>query len=399
MGEKVDRPMRAAVPDAEIGPGALDRTAMRARGGRVPGAPGRSPCFGLELVAIGLDHTTAGIELRERLAFSGVEIPPALRRLTHPADAKLEQAAILSTCNRVELYGVTRSRPSADDLTALLARSRGVEPDELRGAMYVHRGDKVAHHLAAIASGLRSFVVGEAQIQGQVRSALGHALATRTAGPELRRLFESAIAAGRRVRSQTAIGRGVASVPQASVEFARQRLGTLSGSAALLIGAGTTSELAAKQLVKRGVVELLVLGRDPARATRLAERHGGRVISADGLGHALTEADVVISSTGAPHRIVHRDPLEEALADRHPGRAPLLLIDLAVPRDVDPAVVGLAGVEVHTLDDLNRVVERALVQRRGELPAAHAELRGEVARFTEWLRRRGDLRDRYKGRP
>lgn len=135
----------------------------------------------------------------------------------------------------------------------------------------------------------------------------------------------------------------MASVPQASVEFARQRLGPLSGSAALLIGAGTTSELAARQLVKRGVAEVLILGRDPARATRLAQRHGGRVISAEGLGHALTKADVVISSTGAPHRIVHRDPLKEALANRHLGRAPLLLIDLAVPRNVDPAVVGLAG--------------------------------------------------------
>jgi glutamyl-tRNA reductase len=391
--------MRAATPDGEIGRRALDRSAMRPRGGRPSGPPGQSRCFGLELVALGLDHTTAGIELRERLAFSGVEIPSALRRLTDPAVAELEQAAILSTCNRVELYGVTRSRPSTDELAALLARSRGVEPDELRGAMYLHRGERVAHHLAAIASGLRSVVVGEAQIQGQVRSALGHALSTGTAGPELRRLFEAAIAAGRRVRSQTAIGRGMASVPQASVEFARQRLGTLSGSAALLIGAGTTSELAAKQLVKRGVSELLVLGRDPARAMQLAERHGGRTISADGLGHALIEADVVISSTGAPHRIVHRDPLAEALANRHASRAPLLLIDLAVPRDVDPAVVGLAGVEVHTLDDLNHVVERALLARRCELPAAQAVVCVEVARFTEWLRRRGDLRDRYEGRP
>ena len=281
----------------------------------------------------------------------------------------------------------------------MLARSRRVEPDELRGAVYVHRGEGVAYHLAAIASGLRSPVVGEAQIQGQVRSALRDALSTGTAGPQLRRLFESAIAAGRRVRSETAIGRGMASVPQASVEFARQRLGTLSESTALLIGAGTVSELAAKQLVKRGVAEVLVLGRGPARATRLAEREGGRVIAADGLAHALTKADVVISSTGAPDPVVHRDRLEAAVADRRPGRAPLLLIDLAVPCGVDPAVVESAGVEVHTLDDPNRVVERALVQRRGELPAAQAAVRVEVARFTEWLRRRGDLRDRYQGRP
>ena len=388
-----------ATPDAEIGRRAVDRAAMRARRGRATGGPGQSRRFGLELVAVGLDHTTAGIELRERLACSGAEIPPALRRLTDPADAGLEQAAILSTCNRVELYGFTRSRPSADELVALLARSRGVAQDEVRGAMYVYRGERAAYHLAAIASGLCSLVVGEAQIQGQVRAALGDALSTGTAGPELHRLFDSAIAAGRRVRSQTGIGRGMASVPQASVEFARQRLGTLSGSAALLIGAGTVSELAAKQLVKQGIAEVVVLGSDPARATRLAERHGGRVISADGLDRALTHADVVISSTGAPDPIVHRDQLEGAVADRRPGRAPLLLIDLAVPRDVDPAAVGVAGVEVHTLDDLNGVVERALVQRRAELPVAQAVLRVEVARFTEWLQRRGDLCHRDRGRP
>ena len=360
-------------------------TAVRPRGSALLD---QHRCFGLELVAIGLDHTSAGIEVRERMAFSELEIPPALRRLTDPAGRGLEQAAILSTCHRVELYGVTRSRPSADVLAALLARSRGVEPDELRGALHIHRGEEVAHHLAATAAGLRSLVIGEAQIQGQVRSALGHALLTGTAGPELRRLFESAIAAGRRVRSETAIGRGLASVPQASVELARRRRGTLSGSSVLLVGAGTTSELAAKQLVKHGVGEVLVLGRDQTRATRLAQRYGGRVIKADGLHHALTQTDVVISSTGAPHPIVHRDLVERALAERGAGRTPLLLIDLAVPRDVDPAVVGLAGVDVCTLDDLEQVVERALAERRGELPAALALLRVEVARFTGWLRRR-----------
>jgi glutamyl-tRNA reductase len=321
----VDWLMRAAVRDAEIGRRALDRTAARPRAGGASGPPTQKDerqCFGLELVAIGLDHTTAGIVLRERLAFSQTEIVAALRRLTGAAGAPLEQAAILSTCNRVELYGVARSRPSAEELAALLARPRGVEPEELQGALYVHRGEEVAHHLAATAAGLRSLVVGETQIQGQVRSALGHALWAGTAGPELRRLFESAIAAGRHVRSETAIGRGMASVPQASVEFARERLGTLIGSIALLIGAGTTSDLAAKQLVKRGVGQVLVLGRDPTRATRLAKRHGGRVIRADGLGDALTQADVVISSTGAPHPIVHRDRLELALTDRHPAVRP-----------------------------------------------------------------------------
>jgi glutamyl-tRNA reductase len=342
----------------------------------------------LELVVVGLDHTTAGIELRERVAFADAEISAALAQLTDPADPLLEQAAIVSTCNRVELYGVARSPRSREQLTSFLSRYHGLDPGELKGVAYVHRGDEVAHHLAATSAGMHSLVLGEAQIQGQVRRALEHAIAAGTAGPELRRLFESAIAAGRQVRSRTALARGVASVPHASIDFVRQRVGTLTRSTVLLIGAGTTGELAAKHLVKHDVGELLVLGRDSARAERFAERYGGRVVSSGQLGEALAQSNVVISSTGAPHTIVHRQQLEQALRRRGGADSPLLLIDLAVPRDIDPAVAGLPGVEVYTIDDLRPVVERTLMQRSAELPAAYSVVRAEVARFTGWLRRR-----------
>jgi glutamyl-tRNA reductase len=335
-----------------------------------------------ELVAVGLDHTTAAIGLRERVAFADTDIPSALGRLAGHAGGPLEQAAILSTCNRVELYGVARSRLEPAELAALLAQHHRLDPRELMGALYFHRGDEVAHHLAATAAGMHSAVLGETQIQGQVRSALEHALLAGTAGPELRRLFESAIAAGRRVRSRTRLGRGIASVPQASVEFAHRRLGSLAGSTVLLIGAGRVAELAAAQLSKRGVGELLVLGRDAARAERLAARHAGRAVTRDRLGEALARAELVISATGAPGAVVH----PEDLAGR--GPAPLLLIDLALPRDIDPAVARLAGVEVHTLDDLRMLVDGTLRQRRAELPAAYAVLRSEVTRFTTWLGRR-----------
>jgi glutamyl-tRNA reductase len=341
---------------------------------------------GVELVAIGLDHTTAGIELRERLAFADAEIPAALRHLANPAEAALEQAAILSTCSRVELYAVSRARPSRGQLTACLAGFHGLEPDELWRATYLHRGGEVAHLLAATAAGMRSLVLGEAQILGQVRTALELALGSGTAGPELRRLFESAIAAGRRVRSETALGRGVASIPQASVEFACRHLGNLTHATVLLIGAGNIGELAAKQLAKCGVGELLVLGRSQARAGRLADRYGGRAITSESLGEALARSDVIFSSTGAPRPILSRDELAPALARRGARVSrPLLVIDLAVPRDVDPAVAGLPGVELHTIDDLERVVQGALDRRRAELPAAYSILRGEVARFTRWL--------------
>jgi glutamyl-tRNA reductase len=338
-----------------------------------------------QLVVVGLDHTTAPIHLRERIAFADSEVPVALARLTDPDDPLLEQAAILSTCNRVEVYGAARSRRPREELTSFLARYHGLDPDELAGAVYVHRDIEAAHHLAATSAGLHSLVLGEAQIQGQVRRALGHAIAAGTAGPELRRLFDSAISAGRQVRSRTALARGVASVSHAGIELVRQRLGTLSPSTVLLIGAGTMGELAAKHLIKHRPRELLVLGRGRARAERLAERYGGRALMSDQLGEALARADVVISATSAPHAILHRHQLEQALAHRGGTHAhPLLLIDLATPRDVDRAAAGVTGVEVYTIDDLRPVVERTLTQRSAELPAAYSVVRAEVARFTRW---------------
>jgi glutamyl-tRNA reductase len=339
---------------------------------------------GVRLVAVGLDHTTAPIALRERVAFADSEVPAALARLTHPDHPLLKQAAILSTCNRVEVYGAARSRRSREELMSFLARYHGLDPDALTGAVYVHRGAEVAHHLAATSAGMHSLVLGEAQIQGQVRRALKHAIAADSAGPELRRLFESAISAGRQVRSRTNLGRGVASVSHASVELVRRHLGTLSQSTVLLIGAGTTGELAAKHLVKHRPRELLVLGRGSARAERLADRYGGRAVTSHQLGEVLVRSDVVISSSSAPHPIVHRQQLEHALAERDDSR-PLLLIDLAMPRDVDPAVAGLTGIELYTIDDLRTVVERTLTQRRAELPAADSIVHAEVARFTRWL--------------
>ena len=341
-----------------------------------------------QFVAVGLDHTTAGIDVRERFAFTDAEIPAALARLTDPPDPLLDQAAILSTCNRVELYGVARSRPDARRLAAFLALYHDVGTAKPASTLYVYRGDRVAHRLAATAAGIHSLVLGEAQIQGQIRNALEHALRAGTAGAELRRLFESAVAAGRRVRAQTAIGRGAASVPYAAVEFARVRLGTLSQSTALVIGAGGMGELAAKQLVKRGVKRLLVLGRAPSRAQRLAASYGGQAIAPDRLDEALAQSDVVISATCSPQPILHADQLRRACARRGSDSLALLLFDLSVPRDVDPAAAELAGVEVHTIDDLRDTVDRALMRRRAALPEAHAILEGEVARFTDWLRRR-----------
>ena len=349
------------------------------------GAP--SPRRAASLVLAGLDHTTAPFELRERLAFAPEAIPEALRELAGDRRASLlAQAAIVSTCNRVEIYGVTHGHAGREELGGFLAHRHGVDPGQILPALYVRRGDEVAHHVASVAAGLHSLVLGEAQIQGQVRDALALAMAAGTAGPELRRMFEAAIGAGRRVRARTALGRGVASVPHAGVELVRQRLGTLEGVIVLLIGAGTVGELAAKHLRARGAGELLVIGRDAARAERLAASHGGRALSSARLADALAVADVVVSSTGSPQPVLRRPHLEAVLA-RRGGRAGrrMIVLDLALPRDVDDGLRTLAGVEVYRIDDLEQVVEQTIARRSADLPAASAILRREVAHFTSWL--------------
>lgn len=350
--------------------------------------PGTCRSSQLRFVAVGLDHTTADVESRARLAFADAEIPVALQQLTDPANPLLDQAAILSTCNRVEIYGVTRSPAAGSKLPTFLARYHDRDPPEVASTLYMYRDHQVAHRLAANAAGINSLVLGEPQILGQIRTALEQALAAGTAGAELRRLFESAIAAGRRVRSETAIAQGGASVPSAGVELARKRVGSLDTSIVLLIGTGDVAQLAAKQLVKRGAKHLLFVGRTRSSAARLAGTYGGRALTLDRLDQALACSDVVFSATSAPQPILNRQQPRRALALRDAGSAPLLLIDLAVPRDIDPAAAELSGLELHTIDDLRGVVDRAVAQRRAELPGAYAILEREVARFADWLHRR-----------
>jgi len=340
------------------------------------------------LIAVGVDHTTAGIELRERLAFADADVAAALRRITRSAGPQLEQAAILSTCNRVELYGVARWRPSDQQLASFLAISRGVDASELEGSSNVYRDDQVVAHLAATAAGIHSLVLGEAQIQGQVRRALGLALTAGTAGTELRRLFECAVAAGRSVRANSAIGLGPTSVPYAAIMFARHRLGALSDRTVLLVGTGKASELVARHLVKQGVDQLLILSRVPSRAKRMADRYGGQALTYDQLGGALVRSDLVISATNAPTPLLCREHLLRAAALRGVKASPLVVIDLSVPRAVDPAINESVGVELHTVDDLRGLVGVTLMHRHAALPEAHAIVERDVTRFVDWLRRR-----------
>lgn len=351
----------------------------------------------MNLFLAGLDHTTAPVEIRERLAFSTTDIPAALMRLTMPRGGRpplLNEAIILSTCNRVEVYGVAADEGTAQALTSFLAEFHGIDEKHFVHALFFYSGDTVARHLCATASGLRSLVLGEAQIQGQVRTAYEHAQVAGSVGPVLHRLFQHALTAGKRARSETSLGQGAASVSQAGVELARHRLGELKGRNVLLVGSGEVSELAAQNLRANGADRLMVINRTVARARELADRYGGEAYSFEDMPDVMARADIVISSTAAPVPIIYRQHIADALAAKAHARIvgsggpppTMLLIDLAVPRDVAPEVASLPGVHVCTVDDLQEVVRNTLDQRANEAEAAERCADEEVEAFLGWLR-------------
>jgi glutamyl-tRNA reductase len=336
-----------------------------------------------ELLALGVSHRTAPLGLRERLALTEGKAAGVLGELR--AAEPVAEAAAISTCNRTELYLVASDPVEAESLAlGALAREAGIRPTELVGSLYSRRGADAAHHLFTVAAGLDSMILGEAEIQGQVKRAYELALVEGATGPILNRLFRGALAAGKRVRSETRIGEGGTSVPSAAVELAQRTLGGNLGSRrVLLIGAGETAELTARALAVRGVEAVFVANRRYDRAIGLASRFGGSAVRFDELPAQLERADIIVSSTNSPHHIIEREELQLMMAERE-GR-PLLLIDLAVPRDVDPACLEVEGVSIHDVDDVQSVAERNAGGREAESRRAERIVSSELARFLRWL--------------
>src|ERR687891_2155522 len=307
-----------------------------------------------ELLAVGTSHKTAPLALRERIALTDHAAEPLLHELTaHPA---IGEAVVLSTCNRTELYLVVRDPVEGEsEALALLARRAGTRPTELLGGVYALRNCDAARHLYRVTSGLESMIVGEAEVQGQVKRAYEAALAARTTGPMTNKLFRAALATGKRVRTETAISAGRASVASVAVDAAQDALGDLTARHVLIIGAGETAELTARALHDHGVTTMFIANRRRERATVLAERFGGDTASFDALSAELVRADIVISSTSSPHTLLEAEDLEVVLAERH-GR-PLLLLDLAVPRDIEHDCGDLLGVTVIDIDGLQAQVK------------------------------------------
>ena len=334
------------------------------------------------ILALGVSHKTAPLALRERLALPEGRASGVLAELV--AGDAIREAVAISTCNRTELY-LHAADPVAAESEALTALSRqaGTPPTELLGHLYALRGLEAVSHLFSVAAGLDSMIVGEAEIQGQVKRAYELALVEGVTGPLTNRLFRDTLAAGKRVRTETAVGRSRVSVASVAVELARDTLGDPAERRVLVIGAGENGELTARALAQAGVSTVFVANRRYDRAIGLAQRFGGEAVRFDDLPAELARADIVVGSTGSPHQIVGREELALVMAER--GGPPLLVIDIAVPRDFDPAVRELPGITLYDMDDLQREVARNMSVRESEAARARSVIDREVARFADWL--------------
>lgn len=327
----------------------------------------------MKLFVAGLSYKTAPVELREQLAVTPSKLVCHACRLKICGD--LDEIVLLSTCNRVEIYGTTAQMTGRiDSLFRLLTTGNY----DMRPMLYVHEDRDALRHLFSVTSGLDSMVLGETEITGQVKHAYETAHASRLTGRVLNRAFQKAMQTAKEIRSRTNIGRGATSVGSVAVELAEQIFGkTLPQQRVIIIGAGKMGEACLRHLAKKGAQSILVSNRSFDRAQALAEEMSGRAVRFDDRHQALTEADIVISSTGCPQTILHRADIEQAMHARR--NRPLFLIDIAVPRDIDPDAQKLENVYLYNIDDLEAIVAANVWQREQDLTACHTIIENKVA--------------------
>jgi len=335
----------------------------------------------MPLIALGLNHNTAPVEVREKLAFASDALEEALRNLC--ARPGVEEAAILSTCNRTELY-CAQTALDKELVAEWVSGFHGLDLETLRPYLYVHQDCEAVRHMLRVASGLDSMVLGEPQILGQVKDAYQKATAAETAGKLLSRLFQHTFAVAKQVRTDTAIGSSPISVAFAAVSLAHQIYSNLEQLTALLIGAGETIELVARHLHQHGIGRIVVANRTVERALALAGEFNGYAIALGDIPIHLAEADIVVSSTASPLPILGKGTVEKALKMRK--HRPFFMVDLAVPRDIEPQVGELDDVYLYTVDDLRAVIEDNLKSRREAAQQAEEIIDLHVDEFQGWLR-------------
>jgi glutamyl-tRNA reductase len=339
----------------------------------------------MAIVLVGLNHKTAPVEVRERLAFSDEACAESLRALVD--GEVVREGLIVSTCNRVEILASSAAQKGADTigrLSEFLSNTRAVPVELFSGHLYTHADEAAVRHVFRVASSLDSMVVGEPQVLGQVRHAYSLAVEAGTAGRVLHKLVHSALRVAKRVRSETGIAASAVSVSYTAVELGRKIFGSLKGATVLLVGAGEMAELAAQHLAGAGAARVLVANRTYETAQKLAFKFGGEAVEFDALEEALAQADIVICSTGSPDYLITHAMAERARAHRR--NRPAFFIDISVPRNVDPAVAKLANIFVFDVDDLEAVVASNKREREREAERAEMIVESEVTQFQQALR-------------
>ena len=338
----------------------------------------------MRLFAVGISHRTAPVELREGVDFARRGLDAALSALA--ARNVTREAVVLSTCNRAEIYAGAESDDAAESCGRFISEYNGVAWDALAPHVVVYRGPEAADHLFRVAAGLDSLVVGEPQILGQVKDAFATASGLKSTGALTNRLFTSAFSVGKRVRNETGLGEGAVSVSYAAIALAKKIFGELGGLNVLILGAGEMAKLTGTHLQAQRVKQLVIASRTLESAAALAAELNGRAVPWSAIGQALAAADIVVSATGSREPVLTRAGVEEAMRSRR--SRPLFVIDIAVPRDVDPAAGSLDQVFLYNIDDLQSIVKENLARRSSEVQRAELIVREEVNRFRAWMQSR-----------
>ncbi len=335
----------------------------------------------MNILAVGLNHKTAPIEVREKVAFAGPKLEEAISVLKNSSEVK--ESIILSTCNRVEIYASASSLKAGEEsIKDFISKFHDVSRDLLDGSLYIHKGEDAIRHMYRVAASLDSMVVGEPQILGQLKDAYDIALQKKTTGIHLNKLMRKSVSVAKRVRTETKIAENAVSISFAAVELAKKIFDDLSSKSIMLIGAGEMAELAARHLVNNGVKDVYVTNRTQARADELAGEFNGKVVLFHNFVDELHYTDIVICSTGAPDYVLMKDQLHKTMKDRK--QKPMFIIDISVPRNIDPDINDLDNVYLYDVDNLQGIVETNIEERGREAEKAERIVTEEIGAYLKW---------------
>ncbi|MGD1076003.1 MAG: glutamyl-tRNA reductase [Thermodesulfovibrionales bacterium] len=336
----------------------------------------------MKIIVIGLNHKTAPVDVREKLAFAGSKLEEGLLKIRELPG--IDEIVVLSTCNRVELYADVRDvERSFETIRTFLSEFHSIDEDALKKSLYLHNGFDAVRHIFRVASSLDSMVVGEPQILGQLKDAFDFALQRKTTGILLNRLMKKAISVAKRVRTETKIAENAVSISFAAVELARKIFTDLQEKSFMLLGAGEMAELAARHMVNCGVKDVAVVNRTHERGCELAAEFNGRAVKFEDFLNEMVHIDILICSTGAPTYVLHKEEMQRVMKDRR--QRSVFIIDISVPRNIDPAINNLDNVYLYDVDDLQGTVDANILERQKEAEKAGTIIEDEIEAFQKWM--------------